>query len=409
MFKKGSNLLFPIFLTYFLDTFGLAVIYPIFTPMILYGEHNLISTALPYFEKTALLGVVVAAFPFAQFFGAPLIGQFSDRIGRKKTLSFTVFGTAIGYTLTATSILLNSFTLLLISRLVTGFFASNLIICLAALADLSPDEPTRARYFGHLATLGGLSFVVAIGFGGLLSSLLSPSMPFWITAALAYLNFLSVHYLFHETHPTKPPTDMRMLKGMHNIILGIRNPDLRPLYIVTFFFMVTWVATMQFLPASLLTRYTFTPLQVTYALIFVGVFWSLANLILNRILSRKAHPPSTLYVCLLILFVSMFGMIFAEDPTIFFLFFYPATVVAALAWTNSLATISLKAPNEIQGSILGINQSMISLASMLAPTLGGLFAGAGKHWIFIFTAFCSLMAFALFYRWKKYHPSNIVK
>ena len=34
---------------------------------------------------------------------------------------------------------------------------------------MSPDEQTRARNFGHIAAVGGLSFIAAIALGGTLS------------------------------------------------------------------------------------------------------------------------------------------------------------------------------------------------------------------------------------------------
>ena len=94
---------------------------------------------------------------------------------------------AIGYTLTAGSIMSHSLTFLFISRFLTGLFAGNLTLCLATVADLSRDELSRTKNFGQIAAIGGLSFIIAIAFGGILSDAtisrhFSPSLPFWITA-----------------------------------------------------------------------------------------------------------------------------------------------------------------------------------------------------------------------------------
>lgn len=78
------KILLPVFLTYFIDNFGLAIIYPIFTPLFLKPHYELFSTEVPTIYKTILLGLLIATFPIAQFFGAPIIGGMSDRVGRKR-------------------------------------------------------------------------------------------------------------------------------------------------------------------------------------------------------------------------------------------------------------------------------------------------------------------------------------
>jgi DHA1 family tetracycline resistance protein-like MFS transporter len=404
LLKKNYSF-FPVYLTYFLDNFGLAIIYPIFTPIFLL-PNALISSALAYAHRTLLLGILIGLFPLAQLIASPLLGQFSDRFGRKRAFYITIFGTAIGYTLTAISIGIHSLTMLFLSRFLTGLFASNLTLCLAAVVDMSPNAAARARNFGHIAAIGGISFIVAIAVGGILSdpslgSFFNPSFPFWFTALLAYINFICMILLFHETHQTNKPLDFHPFKGMHNILLAIKNKELSIIYLGNFFFMLSWVASMQFMPTFLIQQFSFSTLNVAFALIAVGALWSFSNFVVNRQLAKRFYPANTLNVCLFFLFLLLLSIIFVDRPVLFFLLFYPAVCFASLCWTNSLANISLKAPPSIQGSILGINQSMTSLAAMIAPPIGGLFAGAGKNWMYSFTALSSFLAFAIL--WHSQH------
>ncbi len=407
--------LFPVLLTYFLDNFGLAIIYPIFTPIILLNSNPLIDTSATFLQRTVMLGVLIGAFPFAQFIGSPLLGQFSDRYGRKKGFFITILGTAIGYSFTAFSIMIHSVSLLFISRVLTGLFASNLTLCLAAIVDMSPDEHSRTKNFGHIAAIGGLSFILAIALGGFLSDrtfsqYFNPSIPFWITALMAFLNFYCMIKLFHETHPSKNNLTVHPFKGFHNIKLALVNNELKLLYIGNFFFMLSWVASMQFLPTFLIKNFSFSTANITGAFILVGVLWSLTNFFVNRQLVKFFHPSSTLNACLLLLGLLLLGLIFAQHTLGFLLLFYPAVSLASLCWTNSLANISLKASNQIQGSILGINQSMNSLASMLAPPIGGLIAGTTQHGMYIFTGLSSLIACYILWtanrRFPHHHPKR---
>jgi MFS family permease len=399
--------LFPVFLTYFLDNFGLAIIYPIFTPLFLEHHHLFTGASPSYLERTLFLGLLIGTFPLAQFFSAPLIGQFSDRFGRKRAFFITILGTSIGYTMTAMSLMAESLPILFFSRFFTGIFAGNLTLCLAAVADMSPDEASRTRNFGQIASIGGLSFIVAIGFGGLLShpsfgAHFDPSIPLWITACLGYLNLYCMLRLFKESHPSKPHPGFNPFKGIHNLTLGIQNNTLRSIYCVNFFFMLAWVSSMQFLPAFFIKEFSFTIGNITLALMAVGFLWSFTNLIINPQLARRLFPGKTLLSCLIALSLLLLFTTLTHHPATFFPLFYLAVTLASLCWTNGLATISLSAPAEIQGSILGINQSMTSIAAITAPLIGGLVEGINPHAVFLFSGISCFLSFRILLKSKCY-------
>lgn len=401
--QKRRRSLFPVLLTYFLDNFGLAIVYPIFTPLVLKSTHLILS----YSERTILLGILIGAFPLAQFFGAPLIGQFSDKFGRKRAFYATILGMAIGYTFTSISVMQNSFTGLFISRFLTGLFAGNLTLCLAAIADMSPDDPGRTKNFGLISTIGGLSFIIAIALGGVLSNPnisrhFNPSFPFWITALLTYINLACMMLFFHETHPSSRHPGVNPFKGIHNIIFGLKDKELRVIYAVNFLFMFTWVALMQFLPSFLLLDLKFQILELTLTLMAIGAIWSFANIFINRILANRYFPGRTLLGCLILMSLFLLFLTFVNSPVTFLCLFFLMACCAALCWTNGVATVSLKAPASIQGSILGINQSINSVAAMLGPIVGGVLMGINAHAIYLFGGVISVLAFSLLMSYKAY-------
>jgi MFS transporter, DHA1 family, tetracycline resistance protein len=401
--QKRKRSLFPVLLTYFLDNFGLAIVYPIFTPFILKSTHPIIS----YSERTIILGILIGAFPLAQFFGAPLIGQFSDRFGRKRAFYITILGTALGYTFTSVSIMKNSFTGLFISRFCTGLFAGNLTLCLAAIADMSPDDMSRTKNFGQIGAIGGLSFIIAIALGGIfsdpsISRHFNPSFPFWITALLAYTNLICMILLFHETHAPIRHPGVNPFKGIDSLVLGLKSRELRIIYIVNFLFMLTWVAAMQFLPTFLLLDFQFQIFGITLCLMAIGAIWSFTNMGINRVLARRFFPGRTLLCSLLLISLLLLFLVFSKSLELFLCLFFLATVCASLCWTNGVATVSLKAPAAIQGSILGINQSLNSIASMLSPIIGGLLVALNKHALYLFGGVMTLLAFGLLMSYRAY-------
>ena len=411
--RTNNRTLFSVLLTYFLDNFGLAIIYPIFTPLLIKSENAFIALSTPYLERTVLLGLLIACFPLAQFFGAPLIGQFSDRAGRKKAFYITIAGTSIGYTLTAISILNENLTGLFISRLATGFFAGNLTLCLSTIAHMSHDDTGRTRNFSLLNAVGGMSFIIAIAFGGILSNPaisrhFNPSFPFWITAFFNFLNLISMHYLFQEPHKPRYSPGFHPFKGIHHLFQGIKNRELRTLYSVNFLFLLAWIASLQFLPTLLLEKFQFHLGGITLALIGTSLAWSVTNLLVNRTLAKFYYPGTILLSSLPFLCVSLLFTAFSQSPSTFLCLYILSAAFASLCWTNGISTISLKAPLSVQGSILGINQSFTSLSAMLSPMIGGLLAGIGVKTIYAFGAISCIVAFILLKRSKAYeHHSHM--
>lgn len=402
----GRYSLFPILLTYFLDTFGLAMVFPIFTPLILSTQNGFLSPATSDFQRTVLLGILIAVFPFAQFFGAPFLGELSDQVGRKKTLLISIGGAFLGYVLSGVGIHLTDFSLLIIGRTWTGLFAGNLTICFASIADISHNEQQRAKNFGLIGAMGGLSFLAAMMISGILN-MFNPAFPFWMTAFLAILNLLSVYLLFHESHPIKKQEKLHLFRGFRDVATAFKVEQLRKVYLVYFFFMTAWSSTMQFLPTMLIEHYQASEWTQTLVLIMIGFLWSAMNLFLNRILATHYTPLQTLKVSLFFLSGLLVATLSAENLSFFLLLFFFTSCFGALAWTNANTAASISAPEKVQGAILGINQSIGSLATICGPTLGGILAGINPHLVFLFSGLASLAAALFLYQTNgKHFKSN---
>ena len=395
-----NRTLFPVILTHFLDNFGLALVYPIFTPLFLRIDLSFLPTSFTPFERSFLLGLTLATFSIAQFFGAPLIGQFSDPYGRKKAFFLTIMGVTIGYYMTGFSLYIHSLGILIFSRIWTGFFAGNLILCLATVADLSPDEKTRTKNFGLLAAFGGLSFIIAIIIGGIFSNpaqhnIFHPSLPFFIAGTLSFINLFMMLWLFKESRPTSPYQHLHFFKGINNIFQALSDHTLRITYIIYFFFMISWTGSMQLFPDILIQLYKLSPIQVSAIFVLIGALWSLSNLIINRLLVKCFHTVKIFRFCLISLSVLLLIEGFPDQLPIFLTLMLVNVCFASLCWSNGLAIISLSAPAEVQGSVLGINQSMTAVASILGPLAGGFLAGIDPHLIYFFTGLCALTSFSL--------------
>ena len=394
----------PVLLTYFIDTFGLAIVYPVLTPIFLKPQIHLLESAT-LFERTFLLALLIASFPLAQAIGAPLIGEFSDRIGRKKVFTWTISIGIIGYLLTAFGIHFKELVLMWLGRIITGFFAGNLTLCLSAVADITHTNKERIRNFGWIAVLGGFGFILAILVGGSLSNphlvmFFRPETPFFLTAFLSFVNLGLLLKYFEESHATKPQEKIEFKKALKNIRSAIQYKDVRTLYIVFFLFMLCWITSMQYLSTYLIDIFDVSANMITLTFVSIGVIWTLANFIINPLLSIVFAASKTFCFGLIVLSTFLFLTLIPNQPFFLFLtYFFIASLAAALCWTNGLATVSWNASELFQGRVLGVNQAIAVLATILGSLIGGVIAGLNVRVLYCFTASSALLgALLLFIR-----------
>ena len=170
--------------TIFVDMLGYGILIPI-VPQLL-GDQNSIFSVLPtgmsIDDGYILLGFLVGIYPFMQFLATPILGQLSDKFGRRKILAIALSGTCLSYFAFAIGVITRNIPLLFLSRGFDGFTGGNISVAQAAIADISTPE-NRARNFGFIGAAFGLGLIIGPYIGGRLSdpnyiSWFSPATPF---------------------------------------------------------------------------------------------------------------------------------------------------------------------------------------------------------------------------------------
>jgi MFS transporter, DHA1 family, tetracycline resistance protein len=218
--KLGRGALFTILFTVFLDLVGVGIIIPVLGTLFI-SDNTLFAASVSFQTRSFLLGVLIASYPLAQFFGAPILGSLSDRYGRKKLLLISLAGTFIGYILFSAGIIYGSIALLFTSRIIDGFTGGNISIALSAIADIS-DPKSRTKNFGLVGMVFGLGFILGPFIGGKLAHLsVSPYLmhaaPFLFTAVLSLVNIVLVIYRFPETLREAKEIRTTLLMGLGNL------------------------------------------------------------------------------------------------------------------------------------------------------------------------------------------------
>ncbi|PTM92618.1 TCR/Tet family MFS transporter [Mycoplana dimorpha] len=173
--RRGLALVFMII---FLDVIGIAIIMPVLPTFLKELTGADISTA------AIDGGYLLLVYSAMQFLFAPLVGNLSDRFGRRPVLLVSVFTFAIDNLICA---LATSFWMLFIGRVLAGISGASFGTAAAYIADVSTAE-TRAKNFGLIGIAFGTGFALGPVIGGFLGEF-GPRVPFYGAAALAFLNF----------------------------------------------------------------------------------------------------------------------------------------------------------------------------------------------------------------------------
>ena len=149
------------------------------------------------FGATATVtGLLVASYSLAQLVFSPVWGRLSDRIGRKPVLVISLFGTAIGSLFTGIA---GAIPLLFLGRIIDGASGGSVSVAQAAVSDVAAPAD-RARLMGLLGAAFGLGFVAGPAIAAI-GALWGPHVPFFIAAAIAFVNALLAIRRLPETKP----------------------------------------------------------------------------------------------------------------------------------------------------------------------------------------------------------------
>lgn len=156
---------------------------------------------LPQYAETfgatpTTIGLLVASFSVAQLVFAPVWGRLSDRVGRKPILIVSLFGTALGSLLTGAA---GAVWLLFLGRIIDGASGASVSVAQAAAADLATPKD-RARLMGLLGAAFGVGFVAGPAIGAL-GALGGPHVPFYLAAAISFVNAVVAIRRLPETAP----------------------------------------------------------------------------------------------------------------------------------------------------------------------------------------------------------------
>ena len=367
---KNKSTLVVIFLTIFIDLLGFGIIIPL----------------LPSFSVNVLhineftIGLIAGIYSLMQFLFTPVWGYLSDRYGRKPILVMSLIGSVVSNLLLAfvfSGIILSA-SILILARAFAGIFAANISAAQAVISDVTSHEE-RTKGIGMISAAFALGFVFGPSIGGVLSQNFGYSFPVYISAALSLIAALLCIIIFKETLSKEIQLKNRLSKRRYNpfnmrIFLTALSNKSYGKYMIIFFVAVfsfsNIFGTFQ-LFAERKEGLNMNQAEIGYIFSFMGVMGALVQIFLLKIINKKIGEENTL---ILGSFIAIFGLgLIGFSTNLIFLLFVIVilSVGNGLNNTVSISMLSQSVGKEEQGTILGINQSLGSLARFLGPVWGG--------------------------------------
>jgi len=376
-----------VILTIFLDVLGVGILMPVL-PQLIFRIFE--PAGYSYHTSLIILGWLTAIYPLMQFLSTPILGQLSDRYGRKSILGFSLFGTAVGYALFAIGIITKNIPLLFFARAMDGITGGNLSVARAVIADVSPPEK-RTKNFGLIGAAFGFGFVMGpyigarlaapnVSFFGLLNTphWFGPAVPFWFTAILSVVNTLLVLFILPETHKhINTKLKMAWTKSIDNIRHAAAHPSLRIIFASEFLFWGGFTFFTTFFQILLIQKLGFKVNNVGDFFAYIGVCIALTQGLLTPRLAKRFTNQQILRVSIPGLGFALFLQTLPHNTTQLLMVAPFIALFNGLTMANISALVSLSADKKIQGEVLGIEASVQALAQAIPAIIAGYIAVLG--------------------------------
>jgi len=358
---KRSPLL-VIFITVFIDLVGFGIVIPV----------------LPYYAEGTRFGAtprevafLFASYSVMQLVFAPVLGRLSDKYGRRPILLISLLGTSLGFLILGFA---STLWMLFLGRIIDGISGGNISTAQAYIADVTTKE-NRAKGMGLIGAAFGLGFVFGPAIGGILSRW-GINVPFLFAGGLAFANAILLYFTLPETVTADHPARVSAARGRgwKQLLDALGQRQLAFVLTIYFLSIVAFSIMTASFSLFMMFRLGYDAWHSGWIFAFVGVVSAIIQGGLIGRLVKRFGEPALVIAGGFLFSISLFTSPFVTPATGLFGIL---SIGALFSIGNALSAPSLSslasksASAAEQGSVLGVTQSVASVARAVGPTIAG--------------------------------------
>lgn len=356
--KKKAAMSF-IFITLLIDITGWGIIIPVVPALIKELIHADISEAAKYG------GWLGFAYAFTQFVCSPIVGNLSDKFGRRPIILISLFGFAIDYILLALS---PTIIWLFIGRIIAGITGASITTASAYIADISTDED-RAKNFGLIGAAFGIGFIIGPVIGGVLGQY-GARVPFYAAAVLCLLNFLYGYFILPESldKDKRREFSWKRANPVGSFKFLGKHPEISGLILALILIYIAGHAVQSNWSFFTIYEFGWEEKMIGYSLGAVGLMVGLVQGVLIRWTTPLLGEEKSIYYGLALYALGMLLFAFATEGWMMFVFLIPYCL-GGICGPALQSVITKSVPANEQGELQGALTSLMSATSIIGPPL----------------------------------------
>ena len=349
-----------IFVTLLIDVMGWGLIIPVMADLIAKLK------GIPVNQASTYGAFLLSVFAITQFLFSPVIGNLSDKYGRRPVLLFSLLGFGIDYIILAIA---PAYGWLFIGRVIAGITGASFTTATAYIADVSTDATTRAKNFGMIGAAFGLGFVLGPALGAFLATW-GIRAPFYAAAGLCLLNCLYGYFLLPESlsKENRRPFDWKRANPFGSLRFLTTHPEIGGLAFAFFLIYLGGQSVQGNWNFFTIYRFNWSEKMVGISLAVVGVLVGAVQAGLTRVINPKIGNEKSIYVGLSLYAVGLLLFAFATQGWMMFAFLVPYCL-GGICGPSLQSVISGHVPSNQQGELQGALTSLMSLTTIFGPLI----------------------------------------